>query len=129
MTDITIAVPEDLKERAERTAAEKGASLEEFVRETLESRLGAVTPPDLGERHDDYLYSDGNEPCPEGEHPLDEAFREAQEFVKKVNEERERLSKLPRSEDPLFKDVEVYTGPVPPDISARHDHYLYGEDD
>jgi len=125
MTDITIAVPEDLKERAERTAAERGTSLEEFVRETLERRLGAV------ERtwSDDYLYSDGNEPCPEGEHPLDEAFREAQEFVKKVNEERERLSKLPRSEDPLFKDVPYYDGPAPSDLSERHDYYLYGDKD
>jgi len=128
MTEITIVVPEDLKEQAERTAAEKGTSLEEFVRETLEKRLRAVERP----WSEDPFFADReawNTPCPEGEHPLDAAFREAQEFVKEVEEERERLSKLPRSEDPLFKDVEVYTGPVPPDISARHDHYLYGEDD
>lgn len=118
MSDITIVLPDDLKERAERTAAEKGTSLEEFVRDTVERRLRT-----------EERACDGNGPRPEDEHPLDAAFREAQEFVKKVNEERERLSKLPRSEDPLFKDVEVYTGPVPPDISARHDHYLYGEDD
>jgi hypothetical protein len=128
MTDITIAVPEDLKERAERMAAERGASLEEFVRETLERRLRAVERP----WSEDPFFADRevwNGPAPEGEHPLDGAMREAQEFAKKVDEERERLSKLPRSEDPLFKDVEVYTGSVPPDISARHDHYLYGEDD
>jgi len=64
---------------------------------------------------------------PEEDQPA--IFREALEFAREVDEERERLAKLPRSEDPLFKDVEVYTGPVPPDISARHDHYLYGEDD
>jgi hypothetical protein len=68
-------------------------------------------------------------PLPEDEHPFDAVIREAQEFAKKIDEERERLSKLPLSEDPLFKDVDVYTGPVPPDISVRHDHYLHGEDD
>ena len=126
MTDITIAVPEDLKERAERTAAERGTSLEEFVREAVERRLRSLERP-LSE--DPFFAEDWNAPCPEGEHPLDGIIGEAQEFVRQINEERERLSKLPRSEDPLFKDVEVYTGPVPPDISARHDHYLYGEDD
>jgi hypothetical protein len=61
------------------------------------------------------------------EHPLDALMREAQEFAKKIDAERERLSKLPRSEDPLFKDVEVYDGPVPSDLSERHDDYLYGD--
>lgn len=69
------------------------------------------------------------DPLPEEEHPFEAVYREALEFARKVDEERERLSKLPRSEDPLFKDVEVYTGPVPPDLSERHDDYLYGEDD
>jgi len=62
---------------------------------------------------------------PGDEHPFEAVFREAQEFAKKVDEERERLSKLPRSEDPLFKDVVVYDGPVPSDLSERHDYYLY----
>ena len=30
-------------------------------------------------------------------------------------------------EDPLLSDDAVYKGRVPPDLSARHDHYLYGE--
>jgi predicted DNA-binding protein len=77
MTHVTIALPDELKERAERTAAEKGTSLEEFVRETVERHLKRLelpwsedpffadqtvykgqTPPDLVERHDDYLYGD-----------------------------------------------------------------------
>jgi hypothetical protein len=65
------------------------------------------------------------EVSPEDDHPFDAVFREAQEFAKKVEEERERLSKLPLSEDPLFKDVAVYDGPVPSDLSERHDYYLY----
>ncbi len=31
------------------------------------------------------------------------------------------------TEDPLLSDDAVYQGKVPPDVSARHDHYLYGE--
>ena len=77
MTQVTIPFPDDLKERAERTAAEKGTSLEEFVRETVERHLQKLelpwsndpffandsvyegdTPTDLVERHDDYLYGD-----------------------------------------------------------------------
>jgi hypothetical protein len=68
-------------------------------------------------------------PLPEEEHLFDAISREAQEFATKIEEERTRLSKLPLSEDPLFTDEDVYTGPVPPDISARHDYYLHGEDD
>src|SRR5262245_53225747 len=128
MTDITIAVPEDLKERAERTAAERGTSLEEFVRDTLERRLRAVERP----WSEDPFFADRETwkgPTPEGEHPLDGIIGEAQEFARQVNEERERLSKLPRSEDPLFKDVPYYDGPAPSDLSERHDHYLYGDKD
>jgi hypothetical protein len=129
MTEITIAVPEDLKERAERMAAERGASLEEFVRETLEKHLRAVERP----WSEDPFFADrevweGSTP-PEEEHPFEAVFREAQEFAKQVLEERERLAKLPRSEDPLFKDVPYYDGPAPSDLSARHDHYLYGDKD
>lgn len=77
VTQVTIPFPDDLKERAERTAAEKGTSLEEFVRETVERRLKKLelpwredpffandsvyegdTPSDLVARHDDYLYGD-----------------------------------------------------------------------
>ncbi|HEY0512084.1 MAG TPA: CopG family transcriptional regulator [Thermoanaerobaculia bacterium] len=77
MTTLTIPFPDDLKEEAERTAAERGTSLEEFVRETVERRLKRLalpwsedpffadkevyegpTPADLVERHDDYLYGD-----------------------------------------------------------------------
>lgn len=77
MTQVTIPFPDDLKERAERTAAEKGTSLEEFVRETVERHLQKLelpwssdpffandsvyegdTPTDLVERLDDYLYGD-----------------------------------------------------------------------
>jgi hypothetical protein len=68
-------------------------------------------------------------PIPEDDHPFEADFREAQEFAKKLLEERERNALLPWSEDPLFKDVPVYDGPAPPDLSARHDDYLYGDED
>jgi hypothetical protein len=77
MTNVTIPLPEDLKELAQRTAEKRGTSLEEFLRETVERRLKRLespwsedpffadtevfqgpTPPDLVERHDDYLYGD-----------------------------------------------------------------------
>jgi hypothetical protein len=77
MTNVTIPLPEDLKELAERTAADRGTSLEQFVRETLERRLGRLSlswsedpffadrevyegpaPADGAERHDDYIYGD-----------------------------------------------------------------------
>jgi hypothetical protein len=77
MTHVTIALPEDLMARAEKTATESGASLDDIVRDSLERYLrklerpwsedpffadrrvyeGAV-PADLSERHDDYLYGD-----------------------------------------------------------------------
>jgi hypothetical protein len=77
MTQVTIPFPEDLKERAEQTAAKAGTSLEEFVRESVELRLGSPElswstdpflsdrevwegpgPSDMSESHDDYLYGD-----------------------------------------------------------------------
>jgi hypothetical protein len=77
LTNVTIPLPDDLKELAERNAAERGTSLEEFLRETVERRLKRLalpwsedpffadkevykgpTPPDLVEHHDDYLYGD-----------------------------------------------------------------------
>jgi hypothetical protein len=79
MTQVTIGFPDDLKERAERTAAEKGTSLEEFVRESVRLHLGTL--------------------------------------------------ETSWSEDPFFADREVWEGPVPSDISERHDDYLYGEKD
>ena len=33
----------------------------------------------------------------------------------------------PRKDDPLFSDVGVYDGPVPADLAANHDDYLYDE--
>ncbi len=30
-------------------------------------------------------------------------------------------------DDPLFAEVPVFEGPVPPDLSREHDRYLYGE--
>lgn len=32
-----------------------------------------------------------------------------------------------RSADPLFADTAIFTGSTPPDLAARHDHYLYDE--
>ncbi len=32
-----------------------------------------------------------------------------------------------RRSDPLFADLAVFDGETPPDLSARHDDYLYGE--
>ena len=31
--------------------------------------------------------------------------------------------------DPLFADVPLYDGPVPPDGAENHDRYLYGDDE
>ena len=57
-------------------------------------------------------------PLPETDrHPLDDDMREMQAFVRQMEEERRRNAKLPRSEDPLFKNVPVYKGPVPADFS------------
>ena len=33
----------------------------------------------------------------------------------------------PRKADPLFSDASVYEGPVPADLAANHDDYLYGK--
>lgn len=79
MTNVTIPLPDDLKELAERNAEKRGTSLEQFLRETVERRL-------------------------------------------------KRLE-LPWSEDPFFADKEVFKGPTPPDLSERHDDYLYGDED
>jgi hypothetical protein len=68
-------------------------------------------------------------PLPEDEHPFEAIMREAKEFARTLLEERERNGQLPWEEDPLFKDVPVYDGPVPADSSERYEDYLYGEDD
>ena len=68
-------------------------------------------------------------PLPEDEHPFDAVMREAEEFARQILEERERNAQLPWEEDPFFKDVVVYDGPTPPDLSERHDDYLYGDND
>jgi hypothetical protein len=60
---------------------------------------------------------------------LDDDMREMQAFVRQMEEKRRRNAKLPSSEDPLLKDVPVYKGPVPADLSERHDDYLYGGGD
>jgi hypothetical protein len=66
---------------------------------------------------------------PEDRHPLDDDMQEIQEFVRRCEEERRRNATLPWSEDPLFKDVPIYDGPAPSDLSERHDYYLYGDKD
>lgn len=62
-------------------------------------------------------------------HPLDDEMLEMQGFVRQMEEERRRNTTLPVSEDPLFKNVPVFKGPVPSDLSERHDDYLYGDAD
>ena len=43
--------------------------------------------------------------------------------------EKKRVAKTKKSrkEDPLFADKEVWHGPTPPDLAAKHDDYLYGD--
>lgn len=33
-----------------------------------------------------------------------------------------------RAADPLFSDLEIYTGDAPSDLARNHDQYLYGAD-
>jgi hypothetical protein len=61
----------------------------------------------------------------EPKHPLDDMMEELQEGVREIQEARERNTNLPRHLDPLFADPPVYDGPSPPDLSERHDDYLY----
>lgn len=76
MTHTTVALPEELRERAERSAEEMGISLDEFIRGSVEERIdnlearrkdplfayqGVYTgpaPSDLAANHDFYLYGD-----------------------------------------------------------------------
>ncbi|HVS00836.1 MAG TPA: CopG family transcriptional regulator [Thermoanaerobaculia bacterium] len=71
----TIQLPDELVERVERSADDRGVSLDELIRETLEARFPypdsayeedpflsdrevytGPTPPDLIENLDEYLY-------------------------------------------------------------------------
>ena len=78
MNEMTsLMIPVDLKEKAERSAELMGISLDQFVRDTLEARLGSLkrprsedplfnfddaydgpAPSDLAINHDKYLYGD-----------------------------------------------------------------------
>jgi plasmid stability protein len=77
MKRTTVMLPAELKARAERRAYERGVSVGELVRESLENALEmgeerriedplfkdqavykGKTPKDLAERHDKYLYDD-----------------------------------------------------------------------
>ena len=49
---------------------------------------------------------------------LDEFIREVLEWALRQADES----------DPLFADDAVYAGSAPIDLTAHHDHYLYGED-
>ena len=50
--------------------------------------------------------------------PIDEFVRQC--VVATMNKDR--------SQDPFFADTALYRGDAPSDLSARHDDYLYGED-
>lgn len=75
MEHVEIALPLELKTRAETLAREEGVSLAEFVLELLKARLlpkpaerdplfarykafDGDAPSDLAENHDNYLYDD-----------------------------------------------------------------------
>ena len=77
MKQVTILLPEDLVQHAERSAEVQGIPFDELVRESLVSQLGwpkrprnedpffdldiaydGPTPPDLAINHDKYLYGD-----------------------------------------------------------------------
>jgi hypothetical protein len=79
MTTAMIHLPDELMEKAERSAEVRGLSLDDVVRESLEAHL----------------------------HTLE----------------------IDRSQDSLFAYQGVYEGPVPADLSERHDDYLYGGED
>jgi hypothetical protein len=63
-------------------------------------------------------------PLPPDEHPFEAIMRDAKDFARQMIERRHGNAQLPWDEDPLFKNVPVYDGPVPPDLSERHDDYL-----
>lgn len=50
------------------------------------------------------------------------------ELVREALEERlAALSDDEPTQDPFIADAEVFSGPVPGDLSTRHDAYLYDE--
>jgi hypothetical protein len=73
MSEITVLLPDQLKDQAEHAARVNGLSLDQFVRHCISMSLSE------------------------------------------------------RAKDPMFADLSVYTGDAPPDLSERHDDYLYGE--
>ena len=52
------------------------------------------------------------------------------EFVRRAVEKEIRRSAPHRGQkkDPFWNDRAVFRGPVPEDLSGRHDFYLYGEE-
>ena len=50
------------------------------------------------------------------------------ELIRDSLEARLKNLKRPRSEDPLFSFVPIFQDPVPPDLSERHDEYLYDQE-
>jgi plasmid stability protein len=78
MRPTTVQLPDDLTDRAERSAAALGISLDDLIRDSLEAHLRGSErprsadplfadvpvydgphPSDLAERHDHYLYGSG----------------------------------------------------------------------
>ncbi|MGH7128318.1 MAG: CopG family transcriptional regulator, partial [Planctomycetaceae bacterium] len=57
---------------------------------------------------------------------LGEVIREALAALVARPPARQEPGQRPRSEDPFFKDHEVWDGEGPTDISVNHDKYLYG---
>ena len=49
------------------------------------------------------------------------------ELVRQAIEARLESSSPRVGDDPLFDDVPVFEGAVPPNLGADHDTYLYGE--
>ncbi len=72
MVNISVPFPEELREKAEAAAHERGMSFDEFVRRCVSTNLNQIratdplfadrqvytedAPPDLAENHDRYLY-------------------------------------------------------------------------
>lgn len=77
MKRTTIMLSEDLRRRAILRARQRGVSLGELIRDSLDAAL----PP----------------------------------------------TSYDMAKDPLFEDV-VFDGPTPPDLSRRHDAYLYDDE-
>ena len=48
-------------------------------------------------------------------------------FIRAAIEKSLELPPATLEADPIFDDVEVYSGDVPKDLAENHDKYLYGE--